>query len=117
MKKKFWKIKKLEQFTKDEWEALCDGCGKCCLLKIEDEETGIIEFTNVSCKLLSTRTCKCLKYEERHNLVDDCIKLDYKNIKKIKKVLDNPLTVVHNEYVERVNIKGYDEWLKLPLKR
>ena len=84
MKKKFWNIKKLNQFTKKEWEALCDGCGKCCLLKIEDEETGKVEFTNVSCKLLSNKSCQCKKYEKRHIFVDDCIKLDHKNIKKIK---------------------------------
>ena len=84
MKKKFWEKKKLHQLSKGEWEALCDGCGKCCLIKLEDEDTGKIEYTNIACKLLSKNNCRCLKYNERHNLVKDCIKLDYKNIDKIK---------------------------------
>ena len=82
--KKFWEKKKLHQLSKGEWEALCDGCGKCCLLKLEDEDTGKIEYTNIACKLLSKKNCRCLKYDERQNLVKDCIKLNYKNIDKIK---------------------------------
>ncbi|PPR80067.1 MAG: hypothetical protein CFH01_00052, partial [Alphaproteobacteria bacterium MarineAlpha2_Bin1] len=84
MKKKFWKKKKLEELNKDEWEALCDGCGKCCLIKLEDEKTGDIEYTNVACKLLSLKKCTCLKYKQRHKIVDDCVKLNYQNINKIK---------------------------------
>ncbi|MBL42892.1 MAG: hypothetical protein CMM49_09575 [Rhodospirillaceae bacterium] len=84
MKKNFWKKKKLDELTKDEWEALCDGCGKCCLIKLEDEDTGKIEFTNVACKLLSLKNNKCLKYEQRHKIVHDCVKLSYQNIDKIK---------------------------------
>ena len=82
--KKFWKNKKLYELTQKEWESLCDGCGKCCLIKLEDQDTGNIEYTNVACKLLSPKTCKCLKYEQRHKIVDDCVKLSYKNINKIK---------------------------------
>ncbi len=84
MKKKFWKNKKLYELTQKEWESLCDSCGKCCLIKLEDQDTGNIEYTNVACKLLSLKTCKCLKYEQRHKIVDDCVKLSYKNINKIK---------------------------------
>ena len=84
MKKNFWEKKKLNELSLNEWESLCDGCGKCCLLKLEDEETGKIEFTNVGCKLLSSDNCKCIKYDKRHKIVDDCIKLEYKNINKIK---------------------------------
>ncbi len=82
--KKFWEKKKLHQLSKGEWEALCDGCGKCCLLKLEDDDTGKIEYTNIACKLLSKKNCRCLKYDERQNFVKDCIKLNYKNIDKIK---------------------------------
>lgn len=72
---KFWKTKALEQFTDAEWEALCDGCGKCCLHKLEDEDTGDIYYTRVACKLLDLKTCRCKNYTERTNLVPDCLDL------------------------------------------
>ena len=68
----------------EEWESLCDGCGKCCLLKIEDEETENIEFTNVACHLLDSDSCQCKDYSNRHQQVHDCVKLTPKNIEAIK---------------------------------
>ena len=56
---KFWEEKPLSKLSQAEWEALCDGCGKCCLLKLEDEDTGKIEYTNIACKLLSKKNQKC----------------------------------------------------------
>ena len=80
LKNKFWKNKQLAELSKDEWEALCDRCGKCCLLKLEDIDTGKIEITNISCKLLCTKTCSCKEYKSRKLIVDDCIELTYKNV-------------------------------------
>ena len=71
----FWKTKKLTEMTTEEWESLCDGCGKCCLHKLEDEDTGEIAYTNVACKLIDLKTCRCTRYTERTQLVPDCLNL------------------------------------------
>lgn len=69
----FWQEKTLEQLTHAEWESLCDGCAKCCLQKLEDEETGDIYFTNVHCRLLNTENGQCTDYPNRSTLVPDCV--------------------------------------------
>ena len=66
----FWKHKKLEQMSKEEWEALCDGCGKCCLNKIEIK--GKVHFTNAYCRFLDCQSCLCKIYEHRFEVVKDC---------------------------------------------
>ena len=71
----FWENKKLNEMTKSEWESLCDGCGRCCLHKLEDEETGNVFFTAVSCQLLDIKACRCSRYEQRLEYVPDCIVL------------------------------------------
>ena len=71
----FWRRKSLAEMTPEEWESLCDGCGKCCLLKVEYEDTGEIVPTNVSCRLLDRDTCRCSNYAERKQHVPDCIML------------------------------------------
>ena len=71
----FWKNKKLTEMTTEEWESLCDGCGKCCLHKLEDEDTGKIFFTNVACKLINLNTCRCTRYNERTQLIAACLDL------------------------------------------
>jgi uncharacterized cysteine cluster protein YcgN (CxxCxxCC family) len=71
----FWKNKKLAEMTTEEWESLCDNCGKCCLHKLEDEDTGKIVFTNVACKLINLNTCRCTRYSERTRLVAECLDL------------------------------------------
>jgi hypothetical protein len=80
----FWETKKLADMTAAEWESLCDGCGKCCLNKIEFEDTGEIAFTNVACKLLDLHSCQCSDYKNRKKHVPDCVKLSSKNIEKIR---------------------------------
>lgn len=71
----FWE-KPLSQLDRGQWEALCDGCGRCCLHKLEDDETGELHPTNVACKLLDRRTGMCSDYKHRKRIVDDCVKLD-----------------------------------------
>lgn len=71
----FWE-KPLSELDRGQWEALCDGCGRCCLHKLEDEDTGDLYPTNVACKLLDRRTGVCGDYKNRKKIVDDCVKLD-----------------------------------------
>ena len=71
----FWE-KPLEALDRGEWEALCDGCGRCCLHKLEDEDSGILYPTNVACKLLDRRTGSCTDYGHRKSMVSDCVTLD-----------------------------------------
>ena len=79
----YWETKRLEEMTEAEWEALCDGCGKCCLNKIEDIETGEIAPTRVACRLLDLGSCRCADYEDRKRLVSDCIVLSPDNVAEI----------------------------------
>lgn len=83
-KKYFWETKSLKQMTKYEWESLCDGCGKCCLHKLEDIDTGEVSISNVTCSFLDEETCNCKDYSNREKNVPDCISLDLKNIKKLQ---------------------------------
>jgi uncharacterized protein len=71
----FWDDLPLEALDKAQWEALCDGCGKCCIHKLEDEETGELFATNVACKMLDRRSAQCRDYPRRHAHVPDCITL------------------------------------------
>ena len=74
MRPRFWELP-LKQLDPKEWEALCDGCGKCCLNKLEFEDTEELAFTRVACRLLDGETCRCTRYETRHRYVPECVSL------------------------------------------
>ena len=79
----FWEEKSLAEMNQQEWEALCDGCGRCCLIKLEDEDSGEIYYSDVRCKLLDTNSCQCTDYKRRKQKVPDCIKLTVHNVQEI----------------------------------
>ncbi len=79
---KFWENIALEDLNPAEWEALCDGCGRCCLLKLEDEDTGEIAFTNVACRLFDDKSRTCMSYALRRQLVSGCVVLTPENIER-----------------------------------
>lgn len=78
----FWE-RPLAELTRPEWEALCDGCGKCCLNKIEYEDTGEVAFTRVACRLLDGQSCRCSSYANRHDFVPDCVVLTPEKLDQI----------------------------------
>lgn len=78
----FWD-KPLAELTRAQWEKLCDGCGRCCLVKLEDEDTGRIHHTSVACKLLDPESCRCGDYQHRRAHVPDCIRLTEKKLAAI----------------------------------
>ena len=80
--KVFWE-KPLEELDRGQWEALCDGCGRCCLHKLEDEDTGLLYATNVACELLDRRTGGCTDYANRKARVSDCVVLSIKGLGQV----------------------------------
>ncbi len=70
---RFWERKSLGELSAEEWESLCDGCARCCLIKLEEEASGRVHYTGLACDLLDLETCRCTRYPERHSLVKDCI--------------------------------------------
>lgn len=79
----YWRKKTLTELNEREWEALCDRCSKCCVISIEDSDTGQLFLTDVSCKLFDTKTCGCSDYANRKQYVPDCVKLTPKNVPKL----------------------------------
>ena len=80
MKKLFWKNKKIDEFSKEEWEQICCNCGLCCLLKLQDERDDAIYYTRVICHLFDAETRLCKEYEHRCKLVPECLKVTVENI-------------------------------------
>ena len=93
----FWQTKTLTEMTKKEWESLCDGCGLCCLNKIEDEDSGEYYYTSVACSLLDPNNGRCMEYKNRTAIKYDCLQLTPENIEDIKWL---PLTCAYRLVLE-----------------
>lgn len=83
LRDRFWERVPMKDMSPREWEALCDGCGRCCLNKLEDEDTGEVVFTRVACRLLDGDTCRCGNYDIRKSLVPDCVHLTPDTMKDV----------------------------------
>ncbi len=79
----FWKTKNMAELSRDEWESLCDGCGKCCCIRLEDEDTAAIYITDVACKLFDSEQCQCSDYPNRSKKVPDCVTLTPGNVAQL----------------------------------
>lgn len=79
----FWKTRPLDELTTEQWESLCDGCGQCCLVKLEDADSGEVFYTDVVCHLLDQDACRCGDYQQRCTLVPDCVKLTPDNLEDL----------------------------------
>ena len=79
-KNQFWKNKAMNEMTPAEWESICDGCGRCCLQKLEDEDTGDVYYTDVVCRYFDEKSCQCTEYQNRSVLVPQCVKLEVGDI-------------------------------------
>jgi uncharacterized protein len=79
----FWKTKSLAEMNPAEWESLCDGCGRCCLIKMQDEETEVFYYTDVACRLFDQNTCRCGDYANRSEQVPDCVRLTPDNVSQL----------------------------------
>jgi len=82
--KPFWETKTLKQMSKAEWESLCDGCGKCCIVLLDEEETGVLYETNIACQLFDPETRRCSDYKNRAKRVPDCVQLTPDCIEKLQ---------------------------------
>ncbi len=85
----FWRSIPLADMSDEQWESLCDGCGRCCLNKLEDEDKGEIYLTKVACRLLDLKSCRCTDYENRHNEVPDCLKIDLAAVQSLSWLPDS----------------------------
>lgn len=101
---RFWETVPLSAMTPEQWEALCDGCGKCCLEKLEDEDTGRIHYTNVACKLLDRDSCRCGDYPNRARIVSNCITLTMAVLEKPRWL---PSTCAYRLLAEKRPLPGW----------
>lgn len=80
---RFWETKTLDTLTAEEWEAVCDGCAKCCLYKIEDVDSGSVQYTNVACRMLDIDACRCKIYEHRFEAIKDCVSVTPQMVREV----------------------------------
>lgn len=100
----WWEQKRLAELSPEEWEALCDGCGKCCLIGLEDEDTGEIYLTDVACRLLDGESCRCRDYPNRKAQVPDCVQLTPENVPELAWL---PKTCAYRLVAEGKPLKGW----------
>lgn len=79
----FWRVKTLEDMSRQEWESLCDGCGRCCLVKLEDDDTGEVHLTKLACRMLDQSTCRCSDYPNRQKKMPDCVAIDPEKVRRL----------------------------------
>ena len=80
----FWRVKTLTEMSRSEWESLCDGCARCCLVKLEYDDTGEVDHTEIACRLLDLKTCQCSDYAHRREKVQDCLSLTPAKVRQLK---------------------------------
>ena len=102
--KPFWEHKNLRDMTREEWESLCDGCGRCCLHKLRDENTERVHYTDVACRLLNLKSCRCSNYPQRLKQVPDCIVLSPNNLDDLAWM---PVTCAYRRLAEG---RGLAKW-------
>ncbi len=100
----FWQEKSLAEMSRQEWESLCDGCARCCLHKLEDEDSGKVHYTSVVCKYLDESTCQCTNYQDRSSLVPDCVWLTPDTAEAFKWL---PITCAYRLIAEGKDLKWW----------
>lgn len=100
----FWRAKSLAQMSDVEWESLCDGCGRCCLVKLEDEDSGDVAYTAVGCRLLDPHACRCTDYPGRQRQVSDCVRLTPEAVTQISWL---PPTCAYRLVAERRDLPAW----------
>ena len=126
---RFWENGNLAGLDRDQWEAICDGCGKCCLVKLEDEETGEVFYTDLRCRHLDEGNCRCTVYETRRQTVPACIELAPDRLEELwlmppscayRRIAEgrglpawHHLVCGDRNLVRIVSMEGVDEWPEL----
>ena len=100
----FWHDKSLAEMSDAEWELLCDGCARCCMIKLEDEDTGEVHYTSLVCDLLDLARCRCTRYPQRHELVPDCIEFDADLAASLRWL---PTTCAYRRLAEGLDLPGW----------
>ena len=100
----FWTTTPLHALNDEQWESLCDGCARCCLLKAEDADTGEVRYTSVACRLLDLETCRCTDYRHRQKLVHDCVKLTPEKVPELDWL---PATCAYRLVAEGENLRWW----------
>ena len=115
MRKDFWKRIPITKLTDEEWEAICDGCGKCCLVKLQEKKNSTPSYTSVACEFLNTKSCRCKVYSSRKEKKSDCLKLSPKNLNNIKNWL--PSTCAYRLVSEKKDLPNWHHLISKDFNR